>query len=69
MNFIDKKVSVKQAIEMLARQDIHVNDDEATFILDFLYLMSKNYNETKEDENTRTLPGFRTSEGIHQTEG
>lgn len=47
MNFIDKKVSTKQAIEKLAQHGIHVNEDEAAVILDFLYLMSKHHKEPK----------------------
>lgn len=62
MNFIDKKVSVQQTIEILAHHGIHVDDDEAAVILDFLYLISKNHREIKEDENTGTLKGNRTSE-------
>ncbi len=62
MNFIDKKVSTKQAIEILAHHDIYVDDDEAAVILDLLYLMSKNQKETKDDENTGTLRRNRTSE-------
>lgn len=61
MNFIDKKVSTKQAMEILAHHGILV-DNEAAVILDFLYLMSKNHNETKENENTRTLKENRTTE-------
>ena len=67
MNFIDKKVSVRQTIEALAHQGIHVDDEEAAVILDFLYLMSKNHKEIEEEENTGTLTGIRTSEEIHQT--
>lgn len=62
MNFIDKKVSTKQAMEILAHHDLQVDNDEADVILDFLYLMSKNHNETKETENTRTLKENRTTE-------
>lgn len=62
MNFIYKKVSTKQTIDILAQHDIHVNDDEAAVVLDFLYLMSKNYRETQEDEKVRTLTVNRTSE-------
>ncbi|MDM1294699.1 PTS sugar transporter subunit IIBC [Sphingobacterium sp. N143] len=68
MNFIDKKVSVQQTIETLTQQGIHVDDEEAAIILDFLYLISKNHKEIKEDENTGTLRGIRTSEEINQTE-
>lgn len=51
MNFIDKKVSIGQTIEILAHQGIHVDEDEAAVVLDFLYLMLKNLKETQEDEN------------------
>ncbi len=47
MNFIDKKVSIEKAIGILAQHDIHVDEDEATVILDLLYLMSKNLKEPK----------------------
>lgn len=50
MNFIDKKVSTKQIIEILKREGIYVDDEEATVILDFLYLMAKNHKEIEEDE-------------------
>jgi hypothetical protein len=62
MNFIDKKVSTKQAMEILAHHGIQVDDDEAAVILDFLYLMSKNHNKIKENENTLTLKENRTTE-------
>lgn len=67
MNFIDKKVSIKRAIAILAKNDIEVDDDEATVILDFLYLMSKNYNKPEEDRNAETLKRNRTSEKCHKT--
>lgn len=50
MNFISKKVSAKQIIEILESQGIHVDDEEATIILDFLHLMAKNHKEIDEDE-------------------
>lgn len=68
MNFIDKKVSAKQIIEILESQGIHMDDQEATVILDFLYLMAKNHREIGEDEYTKTLTGIRTSKEMHQTE-
>lgn len=67
MNFTDKKVSIKQAMEILAHHGIHLDEDEADVILDFLYLMSKNYKETKDDENAGALTGNRTPQKIHQT--
>jgi len=48
MNFIDRKVSVNRAITVLAKSGIGVDDIEASVILDFLYLMSKNRNTPKE---------------------
>lgn len=52
MNFIDKRVSTKQAIEILAQNGIQVDDDEAAVIVDFLYLMSKNQKERKKAETS-----------------
>ncbi len=43
MNFTDKKVSIRRAIAILAKNGIQVEDDEATVIVDFLYLMAKNH--------------------------
>ncbi len=61
MNFIDKKVSVKRAIAILAKNGIQVDDGEAAIILDFLYLMAKNYKKPDEDQDTETQREFRTS--------
>lgn len=47
MNFIDKKVSVRRAITILAKNGIEVDDDEVTVIVDFLYLMAKNHTKEK----------------------
>lgn len=44
-NFTDKKISVKQAITILAKNDIEVDDNEAAVILSFLYLVAKTYNK------------------------
>ncbi|MCT1526950.1 hypothetical protein [Sphingobacterium hotanense] len=52
MNFIDKRVSIKQAIDILTQNGIHVDEDEATLILDFLYLISKNHKEPKKVETS-----------------
>jgi hypothetical protein len=43
MNFVDKKISVKRAIALLAKNGIQVDDNEATVILNFLYLIAKTY--------------------------
>lgn len=44
MDFIDRKVSSRRAIALLARNHIEINDDEAAVILNFLYLMAKVHN-------------------------
>lgn len=44
MDFIDRKVSSRKAIGLLARNGIEVNDEEAVVILNFLYLMAKIHN-------------------------
>jgi len=43
MNFTYKKISIEQAIALLAKNGIKVDDDEVAVILDLLYLISKNY--------------------------
>lgn len=45
MNFIDKKVSIKQAIWLLSKNGIQIDTSKATIILDFLYILAKNYNK------------------------
>jgi len=54
MNFTDKKVSVRRAITILAKNGIEVDDDEAMVIVDFLYLMAKNH--TKENVEKTSKP-------------
>ncbi|MCI3938587.1 PTS sugar transporter subunit IIBC [Chryseobacterium aahli] len=48
MNFIDRNVSVEQAIIILAKNGVQVNEKEAKIILELLYLVSKSYNKPKE---------------------
>ncbi|MGB6093342.1 MAG: PTS sugar transporter subunit IIBC [Moheibacter sp.] len=60
MNFIDKKVSVKQAITILAKNGIQVDDEETAVILDFLYFMAKNYKKTEEGRTSETPKRNRT---------
>lgn len=62
MSFIDKKVSDKRAIAMLAKNGIQVNEEEADVILDFLYLVAKNYNKPEEDLEVESLRRNRTLE-------
>lgn len=62
MNFIDKKVSDKRAIATLAKNGIQVNEEGASVILDFLYLVAKNYNRPKEAQEAESLMRNRTLE-------
>lgn len=55
MNYIDKRVSVKRAISMLAKNGIQVDEKEASIILDFLYLMAKTYSQVDGCQNDRNL--------------
>ncbi|MGJ1266727.1 hypothetical protein ACR78F_10555 [Sphingobacterium spiritivorum] len=48
MNFIDKKITVKQAITILAKHNIDADKNDASVILDFLYLIAKNSNKVEE---------------------
>lgn len=52
MNFIDKNVSVEQAIIILAKNGVQVNEKEAKNILELLYLVAANYNKSKEKKSS-----------------
>lgn len=43
--FSNRNVSIGQAIALLGRNNIHVNGDEVAVILDFFYVIAKNYNK------------------------
>jgi hypothetical protein len=60
MNFTYKKISIEQAIALLAKNGIKVDDEEIAVILDLLYLISKNYKKT--EKNSITLRRFRICE-------
>lgn len=60
MSFIDKKVSDKRAIVILAKSGIQVSEEEANIILDFLYLVAKNYNKLEECQVAESLRRSRT---------
>jgi len=60
-HFNDRKISVKRAIEILAQNKIHVDEDEAATILDFLYLVSKFSKQSENKITNTTLNGIRTS--------
>ena len=55
MNFKERKISTGQAISILAKYGIELDYDEANIILDFLYLMAKNYNKNEKVENSYNL--------------
>ena len=50
MLFSSKNVSTNQAIKVLKRNGIHVNEDQAIVILDFLYLLAKTYSSVDRRE-------------------
>jgi hypothetical protein len=56
----DRKVSVKKAVELLAKGNIPVDEDEAGIILDFLYLVAKFSRRSEGKINNDTLSGNRT---------
>ena len=53
MNFIDKKVFVRRAITILAKNGIEVDDDEPNVIVDFRYLMTKNHTKEKVEKMSK----------------
>lgn len=40
-----KNISIKRVIALLAKSGIHIDENEATVILEFLNLISKNYHK------------------------
>lgn len=52
MNFIDRNVSVEQAIIILAKNGVQINEKEAKDILELLYLVAKNYNKSNERKSS-----------------
>jgi hypothetical protein len=39
--FINRRITIDQAIKILRRNGIQANEDQASLILDFLYLIAK----------------------------
>lgn len=64
MNFINKKVSPKRAIAILTKSGIQVDEDEVNIILDFLYLIAKNFNKPVIDPAPETLKRNRTPKKV-----
>lgn len=58
MNFIDRNISVEQAIIILAKNGAQVNKEEAKNILELLYLISK-ITINQKIKNIRTLMRYR----------
>jgi predicted amino acid-binding ACT domain protein len=55
MSFIDKTVSVKKVISILAKNGVQVEDSEAGIILDFLYIIARNHNKNESSQNALNL--------------
>lgn len=60
-NFTVRNISVKRAVEILAKNNIEVNDCEAAIILDFLYHNAQNHNKHEAYKKIDTLMGNRTN--------
>jgi hypothetical protein len=50
--FLDRQVSVDQAIKILKRNGIQANEEQACIILDFLYLLAKTCRKMENLDNT-----------------
>ena len=59
-NFTARNISLKRAVERLAKNDIEVNDRETAIILDFLYHIARNHNKHEAYKKIDTLVGNRT---------
>ncbi len=53
---MDKKVSIKRAIAIMAKNDIQINEDKAAIITDFLYTVARTYsNDKKKSYNLKWI--------------
>ena len=52
MNFVERKISVKRTISILSKNGVEVDEQEAGVILDFLYLVAKNYGKREAVQET-----------------
>ena len=48
--FSSRKVLPNQAVNLLRRNGIQLNEEQAAIILDFLYLLARTYGKIAEDE-------------------
>ena len=59
-NFTVRNISSKRAVQVLAKNNIEINDSEAAIILDFLYQIAQNYNKREAHKKIVTLTRNRT---------
>jgi hypothetical protein len=55
-SFYTRKISINTAIRILNQNDIQVNEDQDKEILDFLYLIAKTYNLSKDTQRFDSRP-------------
>ena len=60
-HFKDRNVSIKKAVYILAQNNIDVDEDEATIILDFLYLVAKFCKRPEDKMTPNTISKNRTA--------
>ncbi len=48
---MERRVSIRRAVEILAKNGISVDYNEASVILDFLYLLAKNFHGQDGNQN------------------
>jgi hypothetical protein len=59
-NFTVRNISLKRPVEILAKNNIEVNDCETAIILDLLYHIAQNYNKHEAHKMIVTLKRNRT---------
>ena len=59
-NFTVRNISLKRAVEILAKNNIEINNSETAIILDFLYHIAQNHNKYEAYNKIETLKGNRT---------
>lgn len=62
MKFQEKKMSIKRATSILAKNNIIVDEYEANAILNFLYLIARNYKKYK--KNSVDLSGTLNTQNV-----
>ncbi|TSJ44439.1 hypothetical protein FO440_09745 [Mucilaginibacter corticis] len=64
-HYREKRVSLKQAVSVLARNNVEVTEDEASVILDFLYQIATAYYNLKSVETIKTLNATSNRKKVH----